>query len=610
MAPHAGRGVQPRRVQGPLAARARLRALLRVARRRDEQLVSGPRPRQPPDRPAGDARGGLPPLRRPVGQGDRVHPRREGRRSRQAVLHVLRAAGRSRAAPRADGVGRQVQGPFDEGYEAIRAGILDRQKELGLAARRHRALADQPARRARTHRSRRPAVAAARHRSAVGLAERRRAAPVRPDGRGVRRLHLVLPTTSSAGCSTTSRTSGPARQHDHRRRSPTTAPAARAVRTARSTSGGSSTALADTTAVTLQHIDELGTAAVVQPLQHRVGVGVRHAVPVLEAVGRLRGRRRRHVHRVVARTDRADPTPRQQYIHAVDVVPTVYELLGIEPPAVHQGLPAEPDRGRELRGGADRRRRRPARDAVLRDARPALDLPRRLARVHRAPADLAAGASSTRTCGSCTTSNTDRAQSKNLAADEPERLEPLKELWFYYAGIYNGLPLDDRTALEQVLAERPHGAPDRPRVRVLPRLRRRSRVRRRRDQRPLVHDRGRRRGRIRRDAEGVLYAHGGVAGGHSLYVKDKRCTYAFNWVGTHLQNDRRRPRPHARPPRPRRRLRGARARTPIRPCPASPARDALHRRRTRRARARSSPSPAPSVSSATVSASGATARRR
>ncbi len=30
-------------------------------------------------------------------------------------------------------------------------------------------------------------------------------------------------------------------------------------------------------------------------------------------------------------------------------------------------------------------------------------------------------------------------------------------------------------------------------------------------------------------------SHGGVAGGHSLYVKDHRLHYVFNWVGTHLQ---------------------------------------------------------------------------
>lgn len=49
----------------------------------------------------------------------------------------------------------------------------------------------------------------------------------------------------------------------------------------------------------------------------------------------------------------------------------------------------------------------------------------------------------------------DRAQLHDLADAEPERLETLKSLWFYYAGRYHGLPLDDRSALEQVLAERP-----------------------------------------------------------------------------------------------------------------------------------------------------------
>ena len=38
----------------------------------------------------------------------------------------------------------------------------------------------------------------------------------------------------------------------------------------------------------------------------------------------------------------------------------------------------------------------------------------------------------------------DRAQIHNLAAEHPERLEELKGLWWYYAGIYKGLPLDDR----------------------------------------------------------------------------------------------------------------------------------------------------------------------
>jgi arylsulfatase len=125
----------------------------------------------------------------------------------------------------------------------------------------------------------------------------------------------------------------------------------------------------------------------------------------------------------------------------------------------------------------------------------------------------------------------DRAQSRNVAAEEPERLETMKSLWFYYAGIYDGLPLDDRTALEQVLAERPRGGPERqqyvyyPHVADVPEA-------------AGVSINGRSYTIAAgvdldsADAEGVLFAHGGVAGGHSFYVKDKKLRYTFNWVGT------------------------------------------------------------------------------
>ncbi len=128
----------------------------------------------------------------------------------------------------------------------------------------------------------------------------------------------------------------------------------------------------------------------------------------------------------------------------------------------------------------------------------------------------------------------DRAQAKNLATEEPVRLEQLKNLWFYYAGIYNGLPLDDRSALEQVLAERPQAGKPRERYEYYPdtadvpeaggvRI----------NGRPYVISVGVELDSA--DAEGVLFAHGGVAGGHSLYIRDRKLHYTFNWVGTHLQ---------------------------------------------------------------------------
>ena len=98
-----------------LAERPRVRALVRLPRRRDEPVVPGSRLRQPPGRPAEIARGGLPPLRGHHRQGDRVHQGCEGRRAREAVLPLLRARRGPRAAPRAQGVGRQVQGALRHG---------------------------------------------------------------------------------------------------------------------------------------------------------------------------------------------------------------------------------------------------------------------------------------------------------------------------------------------------------------------------------------------------------------------------------------------------------------------------------------------------------------
>ena len=129
---------------------------------------------------------------------------------------------------------------------------------------------------------------------------------------------------------------------------------------------------------------------------------------------------------------------------------------------------------------------------------------------------------------------TDRSQSRNLAAQEPDRLEQLKGLWFYYAGRYNGLPLDDRSALEQVLAERPRAAAPRDQYLFYP------------DSADVPESAGPQLpGRsytisagvvIDGDVEGVLWAAGGVPGGHSLYVKDATLRYTYNWVGTVLQD--------------------------------------------------------------------------
>ena len=70
---------------------------------------------------------------------------------------------------------------------------------------------------------------------------------------------------------------------------------------------------------------------------------------------------------------------RHQFAHAIDVAPTIFELIGATPPAEIAGVEQTPGPRDQLRAGAARRRRAgDAHHAVLRDARQPRHLPRRL----------------------------------------------------------------------------------------------------------------------------------------------------------------------------------------------------------------------------------------
>ncbi len=225
---------------------------------------------------------------------------------------------------------------------------------------------------------------------------------------------------------------------------------------------------------------------------------------------------------------------RHQYIHAVDIVPTIYALLGIEPPAVLKGYTQAPIEGESFA------------DALTNPEAPGKStqfytmLGQRsiyhegwLASTVHPP--LSSWGNFMADEWELYHLTTDRSQSTNIADQYPDQLELLKGLWFYYAGRYNGLPLDDRNALEQVLAERPRAAKPRDRYEFYPgtsdvpesagpQLPGRS----------YTINAG-----IKvesPDVEGVIWAAGGVPGGHSLYVKDRKLRYTFNWVGTTLQD--------------------------------------------------------------------------
>ena len=124
----------------------------------------------------------------------------------------------------------------------------------------------------------------------------------------------------------------------------------------------------------------------------------------------------------------------------------------------------------------------------------------------------------------------DPAESKDLAKEHPEKLQALIKAWFEEADKNLVLPIDDRTALEQLDIERPSEEPPRDRYVYYPGT---SPV----PEGVAVNVRGRSY-KILADVEitdpncsGVIFAHGSRFGGHSLFIKDKKLYYVYNFLG-------------------------------------------------------------------------------
>ncbi len=224
---------------------------------------------------------------------------------------------------------------------------------------------------------------------------------------------------------------------------------------------------------------------------------------------------------------------RHQYIHAVDIVPTMYELLDIQPPEVLKGFTQSPIEGESF-VPAIHDPEAPEKEvqfyAML--GQRALYHQGWLANTVHPP--ISGWSGFEHDIWELYNLKEDRSQMHNIADKNPELLDKLKGFWYYYAGLYHGLPLDDRSALEIVTAPRPQ--PSKPRNRyiyypdcadvpemVAVNIRRRSYA----IAAGVIIDTP--------EAEGVLFAQGGVTGGHSLYIKDKKMHYMYNWLGEKFQ---------------------------------------------------------------------------
>jgi arylsulfatase A-like enzyme len=226
---------------------------------------------------------------------------------------------------------------------------------------------------------------------------------------------------------------------------------------------------------------------------------------------------------------------RNQFVHATDVVPTVYDLLGVELPAEVKGYQQLPLEGISFRSTfEDAGAPTPKESAFfsMLGSRAVWHKGWKAVSVHPT---IAGWSRFGEDRWELYHTDEDPTEMHDLAADNPVKLQEMVNHWFHLAGMYNGLPLEDRTAVE-VLADptRPQVAPPRDRYVYYPGAAEvpetaAANMRNRSFSIAVEVDID------SPDAAGVLFSHGAAFGGHALYVKDRKLKYVYNFVGSNVQ---------------------------------------------------------------------------
>ena len=238
---------------------------------------------------------------------------------------------------------------------------------------------------------------------------------------------------------------------------------------------------------------------------------------------------------------------RTQYAHAIDMVPTVLDALGVTPPEAIRGVAQSPLEGVSFAHTFD------AADAATTHTTQYFEMFGHRSLYHDgwravcpwpAPSYTEA-AQLDRTVGDALTPellaqldregwelysmHDDPTESRNVSAEQPERLREMIAVWWEEAEKYKVLPLDG-SLQSRIATERPQTSKPRKRFvyypggSVVPAF-----------AAPPVFNRPY---SIEADVEiangdaaGILVAQGGDAGGYTLYIDEGRLHYVYNYVG-------------------------------------------------------------------------------
>jgi arylsulfatase len=226
---------------------------------------------------------------------------------------------------------------------------------------------------------------------------------------------------------------------------------------------------------------------------------------------------------------------RRQYSHAVDIVPTLYECLGVELPEVVNGHTQKPLEGTSFAttlADADADTGKDTQFFSMLGTRAIWHKGWKAATA--VPASPTYWGPFDQQRWELFDTENDPSECHDVAEQHPDQLKELIDLWWAEADRYQALPLETRNAVEALTTPRPQLSGPRDRFvyhpggagvpeSVTPNIRGRSYT----IAAEVDVDTA--------EAGGVLFAQGSRFGGHALYVKDGRLKYVYNFIGELVQ---------------------------------------------------------------------------
>ena len=226
---------------------------------------------------------------------------------------------------------------------------------------------------------------------------------------------------------------------------------------------------------------------------------------------------------------------REEYHHAIDILPTVLDVLGVQAPETIKGHVQAGFDGVSMRYSFDGDAASSARSTQFYSMLGSRAIWHEGWKAVTTHPTIAGWSNFNEDEWELYNTDVDRSELHNLAAEHPEKVRELVNLWFSEAGANGAFPLDDRSAIEIINTPRPLLTKPRSRYRYYPNV---ADV----PEAQAVNVRGRSYAVAALvdlpapGAEGVLFAQGSQFGGHALYVKENRLHYVYNFVGSLIQS--------------------------------------------------------------------------